>query len=61
MPIKNLNMSSIGDFFSISGDGLLSLWTRDGPNIFSYSNAIYYSREENAKILATIIKQKDLG
>jgi len=56
MPIRNLNMSSIGDFFAISGDGLLSLWTRDGPNIFSYSNAIYYSREENAKILATIIK-----
>ncbi|CDW90006.1 wd-40 repeat-containing protein [Stylonychia lemnae] len=61
MPIRNLNMSPIGDFFAISGDGLLSVWTRDGPNIYSYSNAIYYSREENAKILASIIKQKDLG
>eukprot|EP00347_Sterkiella_histriomuscorum_P004436 403360465 len=61
MPIKNLNMSPIGDFFAISGEQVLSIWTRDGQNNFSYSNAIYYSSENDIKVLAAVIKQKELG
>jgi hypothetical protein len=61
MPIKNLNLSPIGDFFSISGDGVMSIWTRDSLNDYSYSNFMYFSREESKNILATLIKQKPIG
>jgi hypothetical protein len=35
--VRNLSMSQIGDFFSMSGDGFMTVWIRDTPNDFSYS------------------------
>ena len=61
MPIRNLNVSPLGDFLSISGNGILSVWTRDGDHAHSYSNFIYYSKEENKNIMAAIIKQQPIG
>ncbi len=60
-PIKNLNMSPIGDFFALSGNGVMSVWSRDSPSDYSYSNFVFYSREENKNIFAAIIQQKPLG
>lgn len=61
MPIRNLNLSAIGDFFVISGPGLMSVWSRDSPTDYSFSNFIYYSTEEKTSLLAAVIKQKKLG
>ena len=54
-------MSSLGDYFSISGDGILSVWGRDSESLGSYSNLILYTKEESKNILAASIKQLPLG
>lgn len=61
MPVRNINISAIGDFFAISGDGFMSVWNKDSPQLMSYSNLIYYSQKENKNVLANIIKQISIG
>ena len=56
MPIKNLCLSPIGDFMCISGDGVMSIWGRDSEALGSFSNMIYYSRDEVKGIMSSIIK-----
>ena len=58
MPVRNLNLSTIGDFLAISGDGIFSVWSRDNPTDCSFSNFLYYSRAETKNIYAAILKQK---
>jgi hypothetical protein len=61
LPIRNLCVSPIGDFFVISGDGVLSLWGRDNEGSSSFSNLILYTREEQKIILAAVLKKINLG
>ena len=61
IPVRNLDISPIGDFFAISGDGFFSIWNRDNPSIFSYSNLFYYSKEQNKNVLASVVKEAPLG
>lgn len=56
LPIRNLNLSAMGDFFSISGDGILSVWGIDSESLGSYSNLILYTKEDTKNILAASIK-----
>ena len=59
MPIRTLNLSAIGDFFVISGNGIMNIWSRDTPQDYSFSNFIYYSREETKNtVLAAVLKTK---
>lgn len=55
---RNLSMSQIGDFISMSGDGFLTVWNRDTPNDYSYSPFVYYSREDPKGIMASVIMHK---
>jgi hypothetical protein len=36
----------------------MTVWIRDTPNDFSYSQFVYYSRDEPKNIMATVILQK---
>jgi hypothetical protein len=54
-------MSPIGDFFCISGDGHLSIWGRDNEASTSFSNFIYYSREEQKNLISGVMKKIALG
>jgi hypothetical protein len=60
-PIRNLTLSPIGDFLAFSGDGFFSVWTRDSGSLQSFSSFLYYSREENKNVMASIIKKIPLG
>lgn len=54
--VRNLSISQIGDFFSMSGDGFLTVWVRDTPTDFSYSQFVYQSREEPKNVVAQVIR-----
>lgn len=53
--VRNLSLSEIGDFFSMSGDGFMTVWVRDTPTDYSYSQFIYYSRDDPKGVIASII------
>jgi hypothetical protein len=61
MPIRNISLSPIGDFMVLSGQHLLTVWSRDSETLQSFSNIIYYSKEEAKGIMASVIKQIELG
>lgn len=46
----------------MSGTGFLTVWIRDTPTEFTYSQFIYHSKEDTKGVIAQIIKQdKSLG
>jgi hypothetical protein len=57
LDVRNLSMSPIGDFFSMTGDGFMTVWIRDTPTDFTYSQFVYHSREDTKGIIAQVIKQ----
>lgn len=53
--VRNLSISPIGDFVSMSGEGFMTVWVRDTPSDFSYSQFVYFSKEEVKGVMATVI------
>jgi hypothetical protein len=54
--VRNLSLSNIGDFIAMSGDGFMTVWVRDSPVDFCYSQFIYHSKEETKGEMARFIK-----
>lgn len=59
--MKNISMSPIGDFFCISGNGVMSVWGRNNEASTSFSNYIHYSKEESKDLISGIMKKVALG
>lgn len=57
MQVRNLSVSRIGDFLAMSGDGFLTVWVRDTPVDFSYSQFVYHSREDTKGVIAQVLRQ----
>ena len=56
--MRNLSISQIGDFFCLTSDGVMTVWIRDTPTDFSYSQFVYYSREDPKGAIASVIKHQ---
>lgn len=59
--VKNISMSPLGDFFCISGDGVMSIWGRDNEASTSFYNFMHYSNEECKELISGIMKKINLG
>jgi len=59
--VRNINLSPIGDFICMTGYNVLTIWSRDSEAVQSFSNVLYYSKEEPKDVFASVIKQKELG
>lgn len=57
--MRNLSISQIGDFFTFSGDGIFSVWVRDTPTDFTFTQFVHHSRGDTKGVIAQVIQQDE--